>query len=182
MGRYVEWDRASLLEAEAAHELVSDLALPVDVRTGGNSGEPDRRDDLPARDLLADAHVHGARVVVADGQVAGVLDANAQTADRDPACRRHDAVVARAEAGAIRSGNVDAGVAPPEVLRDNTADRPREAAVPHLLRDLRRRREDVPSRALGLEERRQLRTAHEDLLTRRALLGLEDAAVVCEDD
>src|SRR5437868_1999978 len=182
MGRYVERDRASLLEAEAAHELVSDLALPVDVRTGGDSGEPDRRDDLPPRDLLADAYVHGARVVVADGQVAGVLDANAQTADRDPACRRHDAVVARAEPGAVWGRDVDAGVTPPEVLRDHAADRPREAAVPGLLRDLRRRREDVPSWAVGLEKRRQFRAAHEDLLTGRALLRLERAAVVGEDD
>src|SRR6266568_4078181 len=61
---------ASRLEAEAAQELVSDLALPVDVGAGRDSTKPDRRDDLTASDLLADAHVDGARVVVADGQVA----------------------------------------------------------------------------------------------------------------
>src|SRR5205814_4668546 len=181
MGRYVERDRAGLLEAEAAHELVSDLALPMDVRTGGDSGEPDRRDDLPARDLLADAHVHGARVVVADRQVAGVLNANPQTADRDPTCRRHDAVVARAEPGAVWRRDIDAGVTPPEELRDHPADRPREAAVPGLLRDLRRRCENVPSWAIGLEERRQFRAAHEDLLTGGALLRLEGAAVIGGD-
>src|SRR5882672_11862902 len=122
--------RVSPLEAEAVHELVSDLALPVDVGAGGDAADPDRRDDLAAGDLLADAHVHGTCVVVADRQIAGVLHAHTQTADRDPASRGHDAVIACAEAGAVRGRDVDAGVAPPEVLRDHAADWPREPAVP----------------------------------------------------
>src|ERR1700694_336748 len=145
------------------------------MRPGGDAGEPDRRDDLAARDLLADAHVHRACVVVADRQVAGVLHAHTPTTDRDPARRRHDSVVARAEPGAVRRRDVDAGVTPPEVLRDDAADGPREAAVSRLLRDLRRRREYVAGRAVRFEERRELGAAHEDLLTRRALFGLEGA-------
>src|SRR2546430_1836770 len=103
------------------------------VRPCGDAADPDRGDDLTPRDLLTDVHVHRARVVVANRQVAGVLDADTQTADSDPACRRHDAVIARTEARAERSRDVDAGVAPPEVLRDHAADRPRQAAVPRLL-------------------------------------------------
>src|SRR5688572_16476141 len=49
--------RASRLEAEAAHEVVSDFALPVDVRPGGHACKPDRSDDLTSRDPFADAHV-----------------------------------------------------------------------------------------------------------------------------
>src|SRR5258705_1233293 len=178
MGRYVDRDRASRLEAEAAHELVSDLALPVDVRAGGDAGETDRRDDLAACDLLADADVHRARVVVADGQVAGVLHAHAETADRDPACSGHDSIVARAESSAVGSRDVDAGMTPPEVLRDDAVDWPRDAAVPRLLRDLRRRREHVTIRTLWFEERWQRGAPDEDLLTGGALLGLEGAPVV----
>src|SRR6267142_4807105 len=114
--------RFSRLEAEAAHELVPDLALPVDVGTRGHAGEPDRADDLTSRNLLADADEHGTRVVVADRQVAGVLHAHAKTADRYPPRRGDDAIVARAEAGAVWSGDVDARVPPPEVLRDHAAD------------------------------------------------------------
>src|SRR5438093_13362700 len=174
--------RARRLEAEAVHELVSDLALPVDVGPGGHAGDSDRGDDLTPGDLLTDAHVDGTRVVVADRQIAGVLHADAQTADRHPARCRHDAVIARAQPGAIRGGDVDAGVTPPEELRDHPADGPRTATVPRLLGDLWRRGENVASGALGLDKRRQFGAADEDLLTRRALLGLERAAVVGEDD
>ena len=133
-------------------------------------------------DLLANAHIDGTRVVVADGQIAGVLHAHPQSADRDPAGCRDDAVIAGAEACAVRSRDVHARVTPPEELRDHAADRPREAAISRLLSDLRCRGEHIAGGSVGLEQRRELGAAHEDLLAGRAALGLEVAAVEREDD
>src|SRR5256886_3364255 len=170
------------LEVEAVHESVSELALPVDVRPGGDTAESNRRDDLTPRDLLTHARVHGARVVVAGLQVAGVLHADAEPADGDPPVRRHDAVVRGADARAIRSGKVDAGVPRPEVLRDDSGDRPREAAGTGRLRAEARSPEHRDRHALRLLKRRERGPSHEDLLSRRATLGLEVAAVEGEDD
>src|SRR5438093_1164808 len=74
-------------EAEAVDELAAELALPVDVGTGGHASEPDGGDDLAARDDLAGTHEDVARVVVAGLKTLGVLHADAQPADRDPAGR-----------------------------------------------------------------------------------------------
>src|SRR5207253_8183546 len=166
-------------EAEAVDELAAELALPVDVGTGGHASEPDGGDDLAARDNLAGTHEDVARVVVAGLKTLGVLHADAQPADRDPAGRGHDAVLGRSDAGAIRGGDVDPGVAPPEVLRDAARDGEREPA-----RDRGGwlwQRPGGHDRPLGLLQGGKLRAAHEDELAGSKMLRLEVETVVRHD-
>ena len=95
----------------------------MDVRARRDAGESDRSDELSARDRLSRSDVDRARVVVAGLESARVLHADAQSADRDRSRRDNDAVIGRAQARAIRSGDVHAAVAPPEVLREDAVDR-----------------------------------------------------------
>src|SRR5688500_10728879 len=68
-----------------------DFELPVNVRTCRDAGEPDRGDELSARNGLSGGHVHSARVVVAGLEAARVLDADAQSAHWDRSRRDDDA-------------------------------------------------------------------------------------------
>src|SRR5207247_10591691 len=105
-----------------------DLPCPAHVRAGRGAGQTDERDRLPAHDVVADGHERKRGVVVA-ALDAALLDAPAAPADRDPADGVNDAVVGRADDRAVRRGDVDAGVAALEELRDRAGDRSHEAAT-----------------------------------------------------
>src|SRR5207253_1347979 len=75
-----------------------------------------------------------------------------------------------------------AGVPGPEVLGDDSGDRPCEASGTGRRRAEARSAEYRDRHALRLLEGGEGRPSHEDLLTRRASFGLEVTAVEGEDD
>src|SRR6185503_12121313 len=120
---------ANALAIERRHDPAEELRLPVRVRTSRDAGHPDERDRLTTRDALADRDERRARVIEARLQTTGVLHADAVAADCDPRGRGDDAVVVGGDERPERRGDIDAGVAALEELRDLSRGRPDETSL-----------------------------------------------------
>src|SRR5438093_1650832 len=102
--------------------------FPVDMRPGRRTGHSDERDRLPARDMFSDGDERRGRVVVAALNTLGVLDADATTADLNPAGSVHRAFVGRDDDRAVGRRDVNAGVAALEELAHGSGHRADETA------------------------------------------------------
>src|SRR5512132_3900925 len=85
------------LPLERVDRLSVEPGFPVDMRPMRDARHADERDGLAARDMLADGYEHGARVVVAGLEAAGVSDRDAVPAlvVERPTRLHDDAIVGR---------------------------------------------------------------------------------------
>ena len=103
-----------------------------------------------------------------------MLHADTKTADRDPTRRDDDPIVRGRDAGAVRSGDVDTGVAPPVELREHAAHRQRQLSGAR--RELAR--SDVNGAVVEALHGGDRAARDEDELADREVLRLEVQAVV----